>query len=71
MSKLHWKRAAKSEGHYTAAAPEGTYQIASAGNVWQLRTPFGKKHVDSLQEAKRTADRIRLNTLRETTKGHR
>ena len=57
---------------YVATEPEGVYRISMADNsMWIVKTPFGKKSVTSLAEAKRTAERIRFNSLRFTEKGHR
>jgi hypothetical protein len=72
MSKLVFEKRRSIAPLYAALAPEGIYRISlSANRKWKVRTPFGEKHVDSLSEAKRVAERIRFNTLRETPKSHR
>ena len=72
MSKLTFKKRNALTPMYAAIAPEGAYRIMLSRNGrWNVRTPFGQKNVESLSEAKRVAERIRFNTLRETTKGHR
>lgn len=72
MSKLTFTKRRSIAPLYAAVTPEGHYRISlSANGKWNVRTPFGQKHVESLSEAKRVAERIRFNTLRETPKGHR
>lgn len=57
---------------YVAMASEGIYRISLSPNgKWNVRTPFGSRHTDSLAEGKKLAETIRFNTLRSTTKGHR
>lgn len=57
---------------YVAFTAEGVYRISkSANGKWNVRTPFGGRHTDSLSEGKKLAETIRFNTLRATEKGHR